>query len=80
MSNRRKARGERGTLPVPRDQAIADIAAHLMDRDAFVISVPPALVPTAAYRLKALTACTWYSDNGTGIIMRPAAKRLHGLS
>jgi hypothetical protein len=72
VSNQRKPRGDRPTTPVPRADAVSDIAAHIADRDAFVISVPPALIATAAGRFSELPICTWYCGNGSGIVMRLA--------
>jgi hypothetical protein len=72
MTARRKSRGERPSLPVARADAVSDIGAHIADRDAFVISIPPALIASAAARLSALPSCTWYADNGSEIVMRLA--------
>jgi hypothetical protein len=61
---------------VPRGQAVADITARIVDRDAFVVSVPPAALATAADRLAAIPGCTWYADNGTSGVLRLTTEAL----
>lgn len=53
-----------------RAEAVRVIAGHIADRTAFVISVPPDFVASAAARLGAVRACTWYADNGSGTVMQ----------
>jgi hypothetical protein len=76
MTAHRKSRGERPSLPVARADAVSDIGAHIVARDAFVISIPPVLIATAASRLSTLPSCTWYADNGSDLVMRLAVASL----
>jgi hypothetical protein len=76
MSNRRKIRPPSPPgpnpqcRPVPRADAVRAIAAHVADRTAFVISVPPALLESAAYCLRSIAACDCYLDNGLDAVFR----------
>lgn len=54
--------------PIPRPQAIKEIATHLADRDTFVIIIPPDLIGSAAHALRH-TDTTYYLDNGTPFLL-----------
>lgn len=51
------------------EAAAAEIAGHIADRTAFIVSVPPALTASAAGRLAAIRDCRWYADNGEQVIV-----------
>jgi len=55
---------------IARADAVHAIANRLADRDAFVLLVPPAMVPTAAHRLADVTGWTGYLDTGAPIVLR----------
>jgi hypothetical protein len=52
------------TRIIARDDAVHTIAGHLADRDAFVVLVPPGMVPTVADRLTTVPSWTGYLDAG----------------
>src|SRR5262249_40292180 len=66
------------TAVIPRGAAVHAIAAHLADRDAFVLLVPPGMVPTVAHRLANLATTrqarrarwTGYLDIGLPTVLR----------
>jgi len=58
------------------DSAVARIAGHLADRDAFVIAAPPATLDELSERLTVIPNWTAYLDNGNGMVLstsHPAA-------
>lgn len=61
--------------PIARTRAVKDIAAHLADRDTFVLCVDPTLNESAADALHGIDA-TIYVDNGTELILRTNDTRL----
>jgi len=74
MTTQQTDTGNTGPVMVDRAEAVRVIAGHIADRDAFVISIPPAFVASAAARLHAVRACAWYTDNGTGVVMQLAGR------
>ncbi len=64
------------TAVIPRESAVHRIAAHITDRDVWLITVPPSLLPTVAEALGDVPGWLGYVDNGTGLILttdRPMA-------
>jgi hypothetical protein len=53
-----------------RDDAVRAIAAHIADRDAYVITVPPDTLPALSRTLNGLPSWSAYLDNGTPVVMR----------
>jgi len=52
---------------MPRAQAIARLAAHRAERDAYLIAIPPSLIAPAALSLGLIRECVFYLDSaGTG--------------
>jgi hypothetical protein len=58
------------TVVIPRADAVHAIAAHLADRDAFVLLVPPGMVPTTARCLATVARWTGYLDVGLPTVLR----------
>lgn len=58
------------TTPIDRGQAVHRIAAHLADRDSYVITVPPDLVDTVAENLASIPERTLYLDGGLPAVLR----------
>lgn len=61
---------------VDRQDAVAAIAAHLADRTAFIINIPPALISTAVEHLESIPGWTGHFDNGTPAVLRTGAGSL----
>lgn len=53
-----------------RDQAVKNIAAHIADRDAYVITAPPDTLPRLSRTLDGVPSWSAYLDNGTPVILR----------
>lgn len=53
-----------------RDTAVQQIARHIADRDAYVITVPPTSLPRLSSALTELKGWHAYLDNGTPAVMR----------
>jgi hypothetical protein len=58
------------TVVIPRADAVHAIAGRLADRDAFVLLIPPGMVPTAARCLANVTRWTGYLDVGLPTVLR----------
>lgn len=58
------------TTVIPRESAVRRIAAHIADRDAFIVVVPPGLLDTLAAGLVDVPDWTGYADNGTRMVLR----------
>ena len=58
------------TALVPRADAVAEIAAHLADRTAFVVAVPVKLSGPIAVGLKRVPDWTCYIDGGEEFVVR----------
>jgi hypothetical protein len=56
--------------PVPRAEAVRDIAAHVADRDAFVLAVPPDALAGATDALRNVRGATCYLDCGLPGVIR----------
>ncbi|MFE2828478.1 hypothetical protein [Streptomyces sp. NPDC059271] len=53
-----------------RDDAVRQIAQHIADRDAYVITAPPGALPRLSATLDELPHWTAYLDNGLPVAMR----------
>jgi hypothetical protein len=58
------------TTTITREQAVKAIAGHLADRDAYVITVPPELMPEVTRSLDGITDWTAYLDGGLPVVIR----------
>jgi hypothetical protein len=58
------------TTPLDRERAVANIAAAIADRTAFVILGAPHMLDALGYRLKSVPDWTAYVDNGTPLALR----------
>ncbi|MET8134663.1 hypothetical protein ABZV24_22370 [Streptomyces sp. NPDC005251] len=53
-----------------RDTAVHQIAQHIADRDAYLVTCPPTTLPILSRALDSLPAWSAYLDNGTGAVLR----------
>jgi hypothetical protein len=61
---------------VPRGEAVRDIAAHVADRDAFIVSAPPDALVESTARLKDLPDAVCYLDCGFQAVVRVRSPHL----
>ncbi len=69
----RRNRTSMSTPIISRDDAIHAIANRLADRDAFVLFVPPGMVPTVARCLATVAGWTGYLDTGLPTVLRTSS-------
>ncbi|MER7838439.1 hypothetical protein ABTY98_21755 [Streptomyces sp. NPDC096040] len=55
---------------IDRDTAVQQIAAHIADRDAYVITTPPDALPRLSRSLENLSSWGAYLDSGTPVVLR----------
>ncbi|MEU2625743.1 hypothetical protein [Kitasatospora sp. NPDC007106] len=53
-----------------RSRAVQEIAHHITRHDAYLITVPPGMLTSAARALDAVTTWQAYIDNGSGVVLR----------
>lgn len=53
-----------------RDRAVQKIAAHIADRDAYLVTIPPEALPRLSRSLDGLASWSAYLDNGTPVVLR----------